>query len=1047
MTAGPPPPPRSRRSADRHGADDRGRAVRTDERPAGRHSSDQVARDGSGGAPRHGAPQGGRHGSGEQPRPGGPRHGRPGSFADVVRAESDAAGDGASGAAGGPADGGQRRAPQPPPARGPQPGTGVHGTAKVGMRVRGGTVPRDPGTPAPDGPRRGAPAPGAREPVAPRRPAVPRPSRPHDSSFPPGGPAPVRPHDSPPPGGPAPVRPHDSPPAGGPPPVRPHDPATAAAPPPAAPHDAVPPGAPAPARRGERPLAGEAGGAGSDAAPRPGRRRRPEPPPSGPVTTVVPPVEPDDAPEPVTALAPAVAPAAGPETPGEPTPAARGPVGRALAFADPVVGPVRRRLGILDAEQKAALSPEQRRTRRRKQIRWTLVSGAASVFLVPLLVLGIGWIAFPIPSTDEAVQNQIATVSFADGGQLARLVPEQGNRIKVGMEAIPPHVREAVLAAEDRSFYSNPGFDITGILRAAMNQVLGGVGGGSTITQQFVKTTLVGNDATYWRKYKELIVALKVSGQKSKDEILNDYLNAIYFGRGAYGIESASLAYFGKPAAQLTPSDGALLAGVIQSPSNWDPANAPEKARDRWNFVLGGMVQQGWLTPEERAAAVFPQTIPPENTSRSSSLGDERGHILNAVRSELGALGISEQAFAQGGLQVTTTITPERQQELTDAVRAGMDGQPDLLRSAAVAVDPQTGGIVGYYGGANGTGLDYAKVMKQPGSTFKPFAVLAGLLEDPPVGLGTEFDGSEREGLRNADGANCQRCDIKQAMTISNNVVFTKLAAQVGPQKVADAARLAGITAPMENPDARLPLGNKEVTPVQLASAYATIAAGGVWHAPHLVSKVVDSEGRVLYEYSPGEGEQRFDEQVARNVTEAMMDVATNDDLELPGGQEVAAKTGTVQSRFEGQNNDAWFAGFTPGIATAVWVGTDRNDPIQNASGDPINGKDLPGEVWQGFMADAVRGGDTVEFPTFRPLGDAPSELAANEPTAPPTPTATATTAPPPPEPPEQPPPAEAPAAPTGTPEPDPGLDPLRAPDEDQPPENDEDRAAEPTFG
>ncbi|MEJ8277646.1 transglycosylase domain-containing protein [Pseudonocardia spirodelae] len=786
--------------------------------------------------------------------------------------------------------------------------------------------------------------------------------------------------------------------------------------------------------------------------PRPGgRRRRPEPDES---PTALAPLTPDDA----TALVPGTgrpgdhpgdAGDAGDATALVPGPRRRrraepdGPLDRVVALVGPGVEVVRRRLGILDAEQKAALTPEQRARRRRSQVKYSLIGTAASVVLLPLLLFGIGWLLFPIPSPDDAVQNQIATVSYADGGQLARLVPEQGNRIRVGMDAIPVHVREAVLAAEDRSFYSNPGFDFTGILRAAFNQLTGGVGGGSTITQQYVKNTLVGNDATYWRKYKELIVSLKVSGQKSKDEILNDYLNAIYFGRGAYGIESASLAYYGKPAAQLTPSEGALLAGIIQSPSNWDPANSPDRARQRWSFVLDGMAQQGWISRADREAAQFPSTIPPQNTSRSSSLTDARGHILNAVRSELGSLGISEQAFAQGGLQVTTTIDPQRQQELTDSVEQKLRGEPDVLRTGAVAIDPRTGGILGYYGGANGTGLDYAQVMKQPGSTFKPFAVLAGLLQDPPVGLGTTFDGSERPGLRNAEGANCPRCDLKQAMTISNNVVFTKLAAQVGPQKVADAARLAGITAPLENPDARLPLGNKEVTPAQLASAYATIAAGGVWHAPHLVSKVVDSEGRVLYEYQPGEGEQRFPEQVARNVAEAMMNVVANDGLQLPGGQEAAGKTGTVQSRFEGQNNDAWFAGFTPDVATAVWVGTDRNDPIQDATGRPINGSDLPGDMWQEFMSTTVRSTGTTEFPPFRPIGESPSSLAPNEPTATPTPSATPTPEPTPePAAPDQ----EAPVDPTGTPEPTDGAAPAQQ-DEPQPGGDAGRAAADPTVG
>ncbi|WP_143105237.1 transglycosylase domain-containing protein [Pseudonocardia ammonioxydans] len=905
------------------------------------------------------------------------------------------------------------------PGPGPRPVTG-----ETRRTPAAGATPGATGATAP-----GGPTPGSGE----QRPAAPRPA---GATTPPrtaGAPGPASP-DAPAPAHPAgtPAPPH---PAG------------------ADPTGVIPTGAGAPAP-GRRPD-----------APQPGRRRAPEAPePARDDATRVVPAAPEDDDDltaytgagtgagAATTVAPAVT-----DVADRPRRRRRAeperPLDRVVALVGPGVGAVRSRLGILDAEQKAALTPQERRTRRRKQIRYSLIGTAASFVLLPLLLFGIGWLIFPVPNEDEAVQKQIATVSFADGGQLARLVPEQGNRIKVGMEAIPPHVREAVLAAEDRSFYSNPGFDITGILRAAFNQVLGGAGGGSTITQQYVKNTLVGNDATYWRKYKELIVSLKVSGQKSKDEILNGYLNAIYFGRGAYGIESASLAYYGKPAAQMTPSEGALLAGIIQSPSNWDPANSPDSARQRWSFVLDGMEQQGWISGPERDAAVFPQTLPPENTSRSSSLTDERGHILNAVRSELGSLGISEQAFAQGGLQVTTTIDPQRQQQLTDAVSAELQDQPEVLRSGAVAIDPQTGGIIGYYGGENGAGLDYATVMKQPGSTFKPFAVLAGLMEDPPVGLGTVFDGSERPGLRNAEGANCPRCDLKQAMTISNNVVFTKLAAQIGPQKVADAARLAGITASMENPDPRLPLGNKEVTPVQLASSYATIAAGGVWHAPHMVSRVVDSEGRVLYEYSPGEGEQRFPEQVARNVAESMMDVVEHDGLELPGGQQAAGKTGTVQSRFEGENNDAWFAGFTPEFAAAVWIGTDRNDPIRNAAGEPINGKDLPADVWQEFMADAVRSTEVVEFPTFRPLGESPSELAANEPTETPTPTPSSSAPPPPPSPEpveEAPPPEpEVPVEPTTTPEPtvDPRNEPLQQQDEPDQPGEDAGRDGEPTFG
>jgi peptidoglycan glycosyltransferase len=197
-------------------------------------------------------------------------------------------------------------------------------------------------------------------------------------------------------------------------------------------------------------------------------------------------------------------------------------------------------------------------------LRRALLGVAAAVVVGPALAFTVGYLGFSVPNPDDAVNNQVTVVSFADGSPLTRLVPEEGNRIKVPIDQVPLHVRHAVLAAEDRSFYSNPGFDLTGIMRAAWNQLRGGEGGGSTITQQFVKKALVGDEQTLWRKYKEVVLAVKISQERTKDEILADYLNTIYFGRGAYGIQSAAQAYFDKNVQELTPTEGALLAGLIQ---------------------------------------------------------------------------------------------------------------------------------------------------------------------------------------------------------------------------------------------------------------------------------------------------------------------------------------------------------------------------------------------------------------------------------------------------------------------------------------------------
>jgi peptidoglycan glycosyltransferase len=678
------------------------------------------------------------------------------------------------------------------------------------------------------------------------------------------------------------------------------------------------------------------------------------------------------------------------------------------------------------AEPARRRRPRLPRTRRGAGQLLAACLGVAA--LAPVVAFVLGYAFFAVPTPDEAVNNQVALISYADGTPLTRLVPEQGNRTVVPVEQVPRHVRQAVLAAEDRSFYSNPGFDLTGILRAAWNQLRGGTGGGSTITQQYVKNTLVGDEATLWRKYREMIIAVKLSGQRSKDEILGDYLNAIYFGRGAYGIQSAAHAYFGKPVTDLTPAEGALLAGLIQSPSRWDPALNAEKAEQRWNFVLDGMTAQGWLSRPERDAAVFPVTVP-RRPSTGGVPADARGHIVTAVRAELEDLGITDQELSQAGLRITTTVDPARQRAAVEAAHAGLSGQPVNLRSAMVAVDPATGGVLAYYGGDNGTGLDYARVRRLAGSTFKPFVVLAGLRESPPIGLGETFDGTPRPGLRNAEGADCPRCDLKQAMTVSNNVVFHTVARRLGPQKVADAARAAGITAPLDHPDEGIALGNKEVSTLELASAYATIAGGGVWHPPHLVSQVVTAEGRVLYRAAT-DGERRFPEQVARNVTEAMLAVAERDGLGL-GRRPVAAKTGTVQSRFAGENNDAWMAGFTPQLAASVWLGTDRNSPIRTASGEPISGRTVPGEVWHEFMAAALQETPPEPFAPLRPLGTPPSDAEPNAP-ATPVPTVLPSTPPPPTAPPPDPETddeATVPAEPSG--EPDPDDDPDRDEDED----------------
>ncbi|PRW62513.1 penicillin-binding protein [Actinopolyspora mortivallis] len=644
-----------------------------------------------------------------------------------------------------------------------------------------------------------------------------------------------------------------------------------------------------------------------------------------------------------------------------------------------------------DDEMSAARKKHGRRKVWRG-VRRTCYVAAALMIVAPAAAFAWCYFTFDVASPQETAENYNTSlvVNYSNGELLNKFSPSEGeSRVLIdSLDEVSPDMLHATMAAEDADFYSNPGFSVSGIARAVYNQLTGGQGGGSTITQQYVKLSTGKDDHSLTRKFTEIVRAFKLTNQYDKNTILKAYLNTAYYGRGAYGIVNAADAYFDKKPSELDPAESAVLAGMVQLPRDNDPRVNQERAQQRWDYVTGEMVDNGWLDRQQLERMSLPETEPRMDWTGSTTA--VQLHIKQRILEELEAHGYTQGDMTSQGLQVVSTLDQQAQQAAVRAVEQVMQGQPDKLIPALSAVDPETGAVRAYYGGG-AVGRDWADYPQPPGSSFKPFVTLAGL--EQGYGIGEVYDGSSPQTIRgteyaNAAGVRCddpERCGVREATKKSVNTVFVKMAEEFGAENVAEAAHEAGIprertvngkktktlvSAKSGVPGLGIALGAYGVSTTNMANAYGSLA-DGERAEPNFVQKVVTSDGELVEEFgndpepafSASESKSR---DLAANVTETMRDVADYSGLSLDGDRPVASKSGTHQLRDTGHNERAWYVGYTPQISTAVSLNAETKtgpEALLDKNGSDIYGANLPGDIWQKFMNAYLEGKPVEKLP------------------------------------------------------------------------------------
>jgi penicillin-binding protein 1A len=628
-------------------------------------------------------------------------------------------------------------------------------------------------------------------------------------------------------------------------------------------------------------------------------------------------------------------------------------------------------------------TPARRRRRIRKLRLAVLLLLLVVVALFAFLFGFMRAVAGEIGYLDPAAQRtEVNSVIYASNGRTVLAVLRgQESRVLVSTDDIAPIMRQAIVSVEDKRFFEHNGIDLRGVGRALWADITNKaiVEGGSTITQQFVKNAYIRNERTFARKVREAALAWQLEQKWTTDQILTAYLNTIYFGNGAYGIQQASQTYFHKGAKYLQLPEAALLAGIPSDPARYDPVTNPKAAKERRRLVLSDMLQQGKITRSDFRQANNTPLPRAEDVRLPGQVGPAQ-YFVNYVKNQLIAKYGAGKVFG-GGLKITTTIDLKMQKRARAAIEKVLRN-PDGPAAALVAIDPRTGAVKAMFGGRNFRESQFnlaAQAERQPGSSFKPIVLATAMregispdtqIESKPVSI----DAGDRVwNVTNYDHTYLGNISVRNAIVSSDNSVFAQLTDIVGPKAIVRTAHALGIKSPL-NAYFSIGLGFEAVNPLEMARAYATFANGGkrmdgslFGDEPRVVDRVEHIKSRHLDVNVP-EPKEVLDSSQAELMTQLLQNVVrygTGKRAAVPG-VEVAGKTGTTDNY-----GDAWFVGYTPELAVAVWVGyPDRLRPmLYEFGGEPVAGGTLPAEIWHDFVGSLHESDDNAYFGSAPYLG------------------------------------------------------------------------------